>query len=431
MVKKLLVIICIAPIFVFGQNQEVATFISYNILNFRNETSFCTNSNNNPIAKENYMKTIFGHVQPDLIACNEIGASASNAAKILDRCLNVDGETKFVMAPFNYSSGSSLANAFYYNSDMFSLKGNDKITEELNGDYIVRLIDVFYLYYNDNNLSQGADTTFLTVFVAHFKAGSSNADEAERDLATEAVMDFINSNNISSNYLIAGDFNVYDAAENAFQNLVDQNSQTEFFIDPINKMGSWNNNSAFAEVHTQSTHSTSNGCASGGGLDDRFDFILISDAIKNNTNRIDYVTNSYKAVANDGNHFNSDINSGTNNSVPPNVLDAIYNCSDHLPVVMDMILTEAPPNGITSLNDLPFNIQITNPSTEKIHGILTGESGNYTVKMYAITGSLILNQIIHLNNTSEFTIPMHQEGIFMLEIVNEVGFRKTIKVIVN
>jgi hypothetical protein len=51
---------------------------------------------------------------------------------------------------------------------------------------------------------------------------------------------------------------------------------------------------------------------------------------------MEYVSNSYKAVANDGNHFNSSIINPTNTSVPATVLDAIYNCSDHLPVVMEL-----------------------------------------------------------------------------------------------
>ena len=122
MVKKLLILIALVPVIGLSQNQEVATFVSYNTLNYRNETSFCTNTNNSPLAKEGYMKTIFGHIQPDLIACNEVGSNPSNASKILDRCLNVDGETKYEMAPFNYSSGASIANAFFYNGEMFVQK---------------------------------------------------------------------------------------------------------------------------------------------------------------------------------------------------------------------------------------------------------------------------------------------------------------------
>ena len=48
--------------------------------------------------------------------------------------------------------------------------------------------------------------------------------------------------------------------------------------DPINTPGSWNNNEDFRGVHTQSTRTSSSGFGggAGGGLDDRFDFIMVS-----------------------------------------------------------------------------------------------------------------------------------------------------------
>ena len=49
-----------------------------------------------------------------------------------------------------------------------------------------------------------------------------------------------------------------------------------------------------------------------------------------------YVNGSYRAVGNDGNHFNSPIiGAPTNSSEPSNVIDALYIMSDHLPVYME------------------------------------------------------------------------------------------------
>ena len=297
--KNIVFLILIVPLFALSQGAEVATFMEYNLLNYRNETSFCTNNNNNPITKEGYLKTIFKYVSPDLFTCNEIGSNPSNALKILDRCINVDGENRYEMANFN--SNSSLANALFYNGEMFGLLSKEVITNDANGAQIVRLIDVFKLYYKESNLALGADTTFLTIFVAHFKAGNTSSDRTDRGLAAEAVMNYIENKPVTGNYIISGDFNTYTSSEAAIQELIFNSNSSIAFIDPVNKLGNWNNNSNYAEVHTQSTHYSSNGCASGGGLDDRFDFILISDAIKNNIDHIDYVNNSYKALANDGN----------------------------------------------------------------------------------------------------------------------------------
>tara|TARA_R110002050_G_scaffold11122_2_gene37814 strand:- start:16428 stop:17723 length:1296 start_codon:yes stop_codon:yes gene_type:complete len=431
MVKKLLFSLVLLSNFAFVQGQEVATYVTYNLLNYRNETSFCTNSNNNPLSKENYFKTIFTYLQPDLLACNEVGANSSTAIKILDRCLNVNGETKYAMANHSFTSGSDLSNAFYYNTQMFTLKSSDKVQNDVSGQPIVRLINVYTLYYNNVNLPLGADTTFLTVFVAHFKAGSGSSNATQRDKASAAVMKYLTDKNITGNFIISGDFNTYKSSEAAIQNLVNPASAPVKFIDPVNRLGSWNNNSAYADVHTQSTHATSNGCASGGGLDDRFDFVLISEAIKNDSNHMEYVKNSYKAVANDGQHFNGAINNPGNSSVPANVLDAIYNGSDHLPVVMDMIVTEAAPNSVADVNELDVSVKLINPNSGNITGTLSGKSGTYVLKVYAISGQLLSQLTLNLNNEMKFELPVEAQGILLLEVVNESGYRKVMKVIQN
>jgi hypothetical protein len=103
--------------------------------------------------------------------------------------------------------------------------------------------------------------------------------------------------------------------------------------------GAWQNSPLFAAIHTQSTHASSNGCASGGGLDDRFDFILMNEKLKYHSPFYAYVPGSYQSIGNDGSHLNQSINSGTNNSAPANVIQALYDASDHLPVVMKLALT--------------------------------------------------------------------------------------------
>ena len=431
MVKKILLSLFVLSSVTSLTGQEVATFMTYNLLNYRNETSFCTNNNNNPISKENYIRTVFNHIQPDLIACNEVGANPTNAVKILDRCLNVNGETKYKMANFSYTSGSSLANAFFYNGDMFASYSYDKIEDEVGGQQIVRLINVHTLYYKDANLPFGSDTTFLTVFIAHLKAGTGSKNSGKRDRATKAVMDYISTKNITGNYIISGDFNTYKSSEGAIQNLMSSTNTAINFIDPVNRMGSWNNNRAYADVHTQSTHSSSNGCASGGGLDDRFDFVLISKDIKDNNNHIDYVNNSYKAIANDGNHFNQGIKDNGNTSVPANVLDAIYNGSDHLPVVMDMIISPADPNSVSKIYSNEVLVKIVSPASGFVKGDLVGPSGNYTIRVYNITGTLEAEQTINLNNYSEFNVPISTKGIHLVQVIGAENFRKTIKVILK
>ena len=76
-------------------------------------------------------------------------------------------------------------------------------------------------------------------------------------------------------YAFAGDFNLYDGNEPAYNMMLD--SMAVDLEDPINRRGEWHDRSSFADVHTQSTRTTQlpDGGASE-GLDDRFDFILLS-----------------------------------------------------------------------------------------------------------------------------------------------------------
>jgi hypothetical protein len=137
-----------------------------------------------------------------------------------------------------------------------------------------------------------------------------------------------------ANYIVLGDFNIYTSNEPAFQRLLDQ-SAAGYFLDPLNAPGDWNNNPNFAYLHTQSTryNNIGDGGASG-GLDDRFDMILISQSVLD-YGGIDYIEGTYKPIGNDGAHFNKSINELPNNAVSAEVANALFFASDHLPVAAE------------------------------------------------------------------------------------------------
>jgi hypothetical protein len=57
----------------------------------------------------------------------------------------------------------------------------------------------------------------------------------------------------------------------------------------------------------------------------------------NDSAGLSYLSGTYKAIGNDGQHYNSNINSApVNNSAPPEVISALYLASDHLPVRADL-----------------------------------------------------------------------------------------------
>src|SRR5690554_6365483 len=108
----------------------------------------------------------------------------------------------------------------------------------------------------------------------HLKAGNSTSSEAQRETQTQVFMDYTATCPSDTNLIVAGDRNVDSSYDDGYQNMT---SGAYALKDPINRPRSWNNSGSYAEVHTQSTRNGGNfDCGSQGGMDDRFDQILVS-----------------------------------------------------------------------------------------------------------------------------------------------------------
>ncbi|MBT8326459.1 MAG: T9SS type A sorting domain-containing protein [Bacteroidia bacterium] len=425
--KKWGVLFLLVSQFAFGQTAvDTVTFMQYNLLNYRNSTSYCTNSNNNATSKDGYMNTIVGYVLPDIIACNEIAGDGGTAAnRLLTNALNKDGRSYYKQC--TYSANSNLCNMLYYNKNKFSLANQDKIRKAANNTTLVRQIDVYTLYYNyDSDLVNG-DTTFLVVYVTHLKAGSTSADKVERAEMTEAVMSYHANNYEDVNYIIAGDFNIQTSSEACYQNLIANSNSYIQFYDPKNKAASWNNNSLYSDLHTQSTRtSSSGGCFSTGGMDDRFDFVLCGKEILDNTRGMEYIDGSYKAVGNDALHFNKSLISPANTSVPANVLSALYNMSDHLPVELKLGITKSTA-GAKKL-EYERNLVVGNP----IQNVLSWKLDNgvaESLEIRNIQGKLIyssVNQYIQGWNEIDASNWLPGTYVFNISLSDETIVRKKV-----
>tara|TARA_R110002049_G_scaffold3502_6_gene26244 strand:- start:415 stop:1719 length:1305 start_codon:yes stop_codon:yes gene_type:complete len=401
--------------------QDTIKMMAYNLLNYRNyNTTFCTNNNNNVAAKEGYMATIIADQNPDILVCNEIGADFINGIRLVQNSLNVNGISHWAQANYTVTPGSSLTNMLFFNSTKFGLLSQTVIDKDTSNVNLVRLIDVYTLYYKEDNMTSITDTVFFTVMAAHFKAGNSAPDRTERSKATTAVMTYLDQNNIQGNVFIAGDFNVYTGSEPAFQDLISYSPNPSVrFFDPISTIGSWNNNGSFSFAHTQSVRSSSNGCASGGGMDDRFDFILVSDEVLNNVNRVNYVSNSYKALGQDGLRFNGSVNFPTNTVVSSTVADALYNMSDHLPVVASFAIAPSNPVSINE-NSLNSNFTFNNPVRDLL--MIQKKGGNFNdaeIQLIDLNGRVVYsNQLMNTSveriNTTEI-----KRGTYILRIIEE------------
>ena len=314
--------------------QSTITVMQYNLLQYGNYASGyadCYETNNNTQQKDEAIRTILGEVRPDILTVCEFGKPQSLQTDFLKHNLNINGAVYWKTDNIINYANSSIINHIFYDSRKMELKSHVALRTD------PRDTDVYELYMKTPGLLAG-DTIKLVCIVTHPKAGMGY--EAERRTTMQKAMDYVSQHYAHDNVLIMGDFNMYRSSETGYQLLTKTYSNPDvLFVDPVANLGgvgSWNNNSQFARFHTQSTRRYSDECFSSGGLDDRFDFILMSDEIYMGFNRIKYVNNSFYAVGNDGNHFDQSIDQNGNSAVSPIVAEALFNCSDHLPVTLQM-----------------------------------------------------------------------------------------------
>lgn len=415
--KNLILLLLFFPLTFYGQ-QDTIKVMHYNVLNYGNTTSYCTNQNNNIQDKDNALQEIIDYTEPHIFTVNEIGSSNFAQERVLTTVLNIQGRNYYEMADVVNASGGSIDNMIYFDSRLFGLAEQDVISTS------IRDIDIYKLFYKDKDLATTQDTAFLTCLVTHLKAGSSASDQQLRASMTATMMNYIENNMDKGNFLLLGDLNLKRSSEQAYQNVINYSNPDYKFYDPIDTPGDWNNTASYANVHTQSTHYSSNGCASGGGLDDRFDFIMISEDIKNNADHYQYVANSYQAMGNDGQHFNDAINYGSNNSVPANVLDALYTMSDHLPIQMNLVVDQLV--GVEEQQQ-SVNITVRNPVKDQVY--VNYEQGQVkNVTLYSMMGEMVTDREV-TGNRAEINVSSLSKGAYILEVVTKKGQRVRKKII--
>ncbi len=290
----------------------------YNLLNYDGTT------------RATQFKAITGGLQADILVVQEI-ANASAPDSFLNAVLNASG------GPGGYAKatfvvGPDTSNALFYRTARFSFNASDPDSFRILPTAL-RDINRWKLRVAGYN-SSAAD---IYVYAMHLKA--SQGYEAQRAAEAAIARNDANALPTGTNFVYAGDLNLYTSAEEAYSiqltgSLADNDGRG---FDPINRPGNWNNNGSFADIHTQSTCNGGT-CAPGaatGGMDDRFDHLIVSAALKDGQG-FDYVPATYMAYGNDGQHFNMAIDGGGfNNAVGLAMAQNLRLASDHLPVIAD------------------------------------------------------------------------------------------------
>ena len=304
-------------------SQETINLMFYNLLDFPDAP---------PSNRDEILKAILDDYQPDLFMVCELQSEIGANTVLSSFSRTVDDSYRAAEFITNQSSTSSnLQQLVFYNSQKLILVDEGIITTS------IRDINHYIFILNTQEASE--NPIYLDVFVTHLKASQGFVNE---QLRLQMVTEFTNTlSNIPSDRFVifSGDLNLYTSNESAYQELLDPTNSI-VFKDPIDRSGGWNNNITFQDIHTQSTRISNDGFddfGAGGGLDDRFDFILISENLQTSST-LHYVNDSYKTFGNNGNCFNKNINddSCTGTAYSQSIRDHLYNMSDHLPVIMQL-----------------------------------------------------------------------------------------------
>lgn len=389
--------------------KDTICIVQYNLLNYGD-------ASRTTAYKNARLSTILDAAKPDILGVNELRNDSTNAQKILDSVLGTD----WARGKYINTRNEIQYNCLFWNKKKFGLKRQSSISSNL------RDIIAYELYYLQAPAAI-SDTVFFTVIVAHLKASNTASDASLRAVETQTVKNYLNGLGRGGNYLFMGDMNVYTSSEDCYQNLVANPNLNGRLYDPVNRPGNWSANSTFAAIHTQSTRTAQlpdDGAT--GGLDDRFDQILVSGYIMGDSAGMKYLPESYKAFGQDGQHYNkSVIAAPPNSAVSQSVAMALYEMSDHLPVTARFVISSYQrPNAVTHLASQDEAVTVTNPFYDKIILALPDQWKGHPFSYTLIsTDGRIITSGNNNNSYQAEVIPVNTiaPGIYFLQLRSSTG----------
>ena len=303
MIKKTPVVILLTFLFSMTGLCQTRTLriMTYNLLNYIGQD------------KNENLKTIVDAIDPDIIVVQEIEGQTA-----VDSFYIAVLENRF--ATIGFHNGYTTDNHIFFDPYKILLFSDQYISTDLRdiAEYKIKIPGI-----NDT----------LFIYSAHLKASSGIDNEQKRLAEATLLREHLNQHSPTTKFILVGDLNLYSSSEPAYQKLTGEETENSGrLFDPIETPGTWHNNSSYTVIHTQSTRTSDIGDdGATGGMDDRFDFILVSSSLSGRV-----IEGSYTAYGNDGAHFNQSIISGTNSAVSPEIANALYYASDHLPVYADI-----------------------------------------------------------------------------------------------
>lgn len=396
-------------------SQETLNAMFYNVFKFPNSL---------PQDRQLILRDILDEYQPDLFMVCEL-VSEQGADLILNTSLQnqVDSYARANFVADLSKPSDPLQNMVYFNTRKLTLVNQQTLPT------VYRNIDHYSFELN----VESNDPIYLEVFVAHLKSSTGPANRQMRfDMVEVVTQELQNLTQPNTHVLFAGDFNFYNSTEIGYQQILNPANAIKL-IDPINAPGSWQDNASFSYLHTQSTRESSAGFGGGanagasGGLDDRFDFIMMSENF-NTSARFSYVNGSYQAYGNNGNCLNKSVNDATcTGTYSLTLRNNLYNMSDHLPVVMQFQVNEPLATQTFDRKSLMWFESSNITDSELIIGIAAETNISDKLSIYNSLGQMV--QIIDITNQSSVIIDAShlKSGIYFVKMQGQSEVLKFIK----
>lgn len=324
------ILLLLLSIFCFGQDTLKTMF--YNLYRFPSKP---------PANREFILRKILKKYSPDLFMVCEL-ESEEGADRILHSSLQTP-QNNFARASFQPIQSvtkphidEKLQQIVFYNMNKLILTNQAVLTTSVR--------DINHYTFKLNTTTSNLNPIYLDVFVTHLK---SSPGKVNRNKRLKMINTFITAlKDIPKEHyvLFSGDFNFYDSdSEPGYQKIINL-SNPIIMVDPIDMPGKWHDNASFSTIHTQATRTSAKGFGTGGaigGLDDRFDFIMMSENF-HLSREFYYTDTSYKAFGNNGNCLDQRINHEDCNGIyDSKVRQNLHDMSDHLPIVMEFQTTHS------------------------------------------------------------------------------------------
>jgi len=434
--KRTLLFFSIVLLTFQGFSQTKIKAMMYNLLNY-SDASISQQ-------KTPFFRTILDEVNPDLImVCELINLTGSDYLfnnAILTHNQDFDKATFEI----NQSSGSNLQQMVYFNTKKLVLETSRVIQADTR--------DINHYTFRLNTENSATNPMKIEVFVSHLKASTGSSNRQRRLTSIEDFIASLNDIPNDSHVIFAGDFNFYTSNEEGYERLINP-ANPIVMIDPINRPADpfpndpgvsdpfsfynssssffWRN-SSFEDIHTQSTRASNTGLidqsGSTGGLDDRFDFIMLSENFTTSSN-LYYVNGSYESVGNNGNCYDNTLSDPTcSGPYSQSLRTALTEFSDHIPVVLEI---ETPENTL-STTTFSQNILIlkNNLIETTLHFNVQPNSTIEILRIFNTQGQLIktIDLRNEINESFQIDVQHLSKGIYYISAQNLTKPIKFVKI---